>query len=104
MKFTCPYCGKDTFSPLMKAKAGGMSASGEPCPECGGRCVNGKLNLAVNSITLGIAFIMILVTYFLHQNQQQLLLFGVLPLVTALVFNFVFNMFFGKLIEAIKRQ
>ncbi|MCQ2433986.1 MAG: hypothetical protein MJ062_01950 [Oscillospiraceae bacterium] len=104
MKFTCPICGEKTFSPLLKARAGGMSSSGAHCPSCGGRCVNGKLNLIVNSVTSGIACIMVFVTYFLHTNKTQLFLFAFLPIVIALVFNFVFNMFFGKLTEAIKHE
>ncbi len=103
MKHQCPHCGETTFSPIQKALCGGMSSAGKPCSECGFRAVNGKLALVVNSITLGIALVMIFITYFIHETKMDLLLFGVLPLVTALVFNFVFNMFFGKLIPAIKR-
>lgn len=104
MKFTCAHCGEKTYSPLQKVRAGGMSSEGYACPACGGRCVNGKLNLIVNSIVSGIAFIMVIVTYFLYQTPQQLFLFAFLPVVLSLVFNFVFNMFFGKLVEALKRS
>lgn len=80
-----------------------MSSAGKPCPKCGFRAVNGKLALVVNSITLGVALVMIFITYFTHDSKTDLLLFGVLPLVLAYVFNFLFNMFVGKLIPAIKR-
>ncbi|MDD5948018.1 MAG: hypothetical protein PUC41_09550 [Oscillospiraceae bacterium] len=103
MKHQCPHCGEKTFSPLQKALCGGMSSAGKPCPKCGFRAVNGKLALVVNSITLGVALVMIFITYFTHDSKTDLLLFGVLPLVLAYVFNFLFNMFVGKLIPAIKR-
>ena len=103
MKHTCPHCGEKTFSPLQKALCGGMSSTGKPCQNCGHRCVNGKLSLIVNSITLGIALIMIFITYFTHDTKTEVLLYGVVPLLIAYAFNFVFNMFVGKLIPAIKR-
>lgn len=104
MKYTCPHCGEKTISPWHKARAGGMSSSGAHCPSCGGRCVNGKLNLIVNSVLSGIACIMVFATYFLHQTKMQLLLFAVIPMIAAWVLNFVFNMFFGELIPAMKRE
>ncbi len=104
MKYECAHCGAKSYSPLMKGRAGGMSSRGVACPECGGRCVNGKLNLIVNSIISGIAFIMIIVTYFTYETKMQIVYFAVIPLVLSLIINFVFNMFFGKLIEAIKRD
>lgn len=103
MKHTCPHCGEKTFSPIQKACCGGMSSQGKPCSHCGLRCVNGKLSLIVNSITLAIAMVMIFVTYFQHNDLTEVLIGGVLPLIGALVFNFIFNMFFGKLVPAIKR-
>ena len=45
MKYKCPHCGKETFSPWMKLRCGGMTSYGKPCPECGRRCVNGKASL-----------------------------------------------------------
>lgn len=103
MKHTCPHCGEKTFSPIQKALCGGMSSAGKPCQGCGFRCVNGKLCLVVNSITLAIAMVMVFITYFTHDSKMDILLYGVVPLVIAYVFNFVFNMFVGKLIPAIKR-
>ena len=51
-----------------------------------------------------IAFIMIIVTYFVHTTSVQILWFGVLPLVLSFVIGFVFDMFFGKLVEAVKNE
>ena len=106
MKHTCPHCGKQSFTPLMKARCGGMSSAGKPCPECGVRCVNGKISLAVNSILRFAAFVMIIIIYFVHEpgNYMQVFWFGVVPLIAAFVLGFLFDMFFGKLIAAIKRQ
>ena len=105
MKHTCPHCGKPSFTPLQKARCGGMSSAGKPCQECGVRCVNGKASLIVNSVLRLIAFIMIIFIYFAHEpgNYMQVFWFGVVPLIAAFVLGFLFDMFFGKLVEAIKR-
>lgn len=104
MKHTCPYCGEKTFTPVQKALCGGMSSAGKPCQACGGRCVNGKASLLVNSVLRGAAFIMIICTYFLHTNKMQIFWFGLLPLLIAFAAGFIFDMFFGRLTEAIKRK
>ena len=104
MKHICPHCGKPTFSPLKKALCGGMSSSGKPCPECGGRCVNGKVSLIINSVLRFAAFVMIMVIYFIHTSLMQVVWFGVVPLIAAFAIGFIYDMFFGKLIEAIKRK
>ena len=104
MKFTCPHCGQKTFTPIKKAFYGGMSSSGKPCPECGGRCVNGKASLIFRSVMMLIAAVMIFYTYFTHTSKSQIFWFGVVPLVAAYVVCLLFDMFFGKLTEAIKRE
>jgi hypothetical protein len=104
MKHACPYCGEKTFTPVEKALCGGLSSAGKKCPSCGGRCVNGKVSLLVNTILRTIALVMILATYFLHTNKMQIVWFGVLPLVIAFAVGFVFDMFCGKLTEALKRE
>ena len=67
---------------------------------------NGKASLIVNSVLRLIAFIMIIFIYFAHEpgNYMQVFWFGVVPLIAAFVLGFLFDMFFGKLVEAIKRQ
>ncbi len=104
MKHICPHCGKKSFSALMKARCGGMSSAGKPCQECGVRCVNGKASLIVNSVLRLAAFIMIIYIYFVHENLMQVFWFGFVPLILAYILGFLFDMFFGKLIVAIKRQ
>ena len=104
MKYTCPHCGNKTFSPLLKARCGGMSSSGKPCPECGGRCVNGKASLLVNTVLRLAAFIMVIWIYFKHTTLAEVFWFGVVPMIAAYVLGFLFDMFFGNLTEAIKRQ
>ncbi len=104
MKYTCPHCGEKTFSPFAKARCGGMSSAGGRCPKCGGRCVNGKVSLAVHTVLTLAAAIMIFYTYFTHTNMMQVFWFGFVPLVSAFVLGFLFDMFFGKLIEAIRRE
>ena len=104
MKHICPHCGKPSFTPLQKALCGGMSSAGKNCPSCGGRCVNGKTSLIVNSFLRLTAFIMIIYTYFTHTNKMQIFWFGLLPLLIAFAAGFLYDMFFGKLIEAIKHE
>ncbi len=104
MKYTCPHCGEKTYSPLLKALCGGFSSSGKPCPNCGGRSVNGYLNLIVNSVLRLTALVMIFVSYFKFNTMKEVLLWGALPLVLAFVLGFLFDMFFGKLTEAIKKE
>lgn len=104
MKFTCPHCGEKTFSPLLKARCGGMSSAGKNCPSCGGRCVNGKLSLFVHTMLTMTAMIMIFYTYFTHTTLMQVFWFGLVPLVLAYVIGFVFDMVCGSLIAAIKRE
>ena len=104
MKHTCPHCGEKTFSPLEKAMCGGMSSSGKACLNCGIRCVNGIPSLVVNSVLRLIALVMIFYTYFTYTKLSQVFWFGLLPLLLAFVLGFVFDMFFGKLVEAIKKQ
>ena len=104
MKHVCPHCGKKTFTPIEKACCGGMSSAGKKCPSCGGRCVNGKSSLLINTVLRTAALIMILYTYFTHTSKIQILLYGVVPLILSFVIGFVYDMFFGKLIEAIKRE
>ena len=104
MKFACPHCGQKTFTPIQKALCGGMSSKGKNCPECGGRCVNGKASLIFRTIMMLAAAIMIFYTYFTHTSLSQIFWFGFLPLIAAYIICFLFDMFCGKLIEAIKRE
>ena len=104
MKHISPYCGEKTFTPIEKARCGGMSSAGRKCPSCGGRCVNGKASLLLHTVLSLIALIMIIYTYITHTTKMQILLYGVVPLIISFVIGFVYDMFFGKLIEAIKRE
>ncbi|HAG12464.1 MAG TPA: hypothetical protein DCG49_01210 [Ruminococcus sp.] len=104
MKFVCPYCGQKTFTPIQKATCGGMSSAGKRCPECGGRCVNGKTSLIFRTVVMLAVAIMIFYTYFTHTTKEQIFWFGFLPLVIGYVVCFLFDMFCGKLTEAIKRE
>lgn len=104
MKHICPHCGQKAFTPIQKALCGGMSSKGKPCPECGRRCVNGKASLIVNTVLRLAAFVMIIWIYFVHTSLIQVFWLGVVPLIAAYAIGFVFDMFFGKLVEAIKRE
>lgn len=103
MKHICPHCGKPSFSPIQKALCGGMSSKGKPCMLCGKRCVNGMPSLIVNSVLRLVALGMIFWIYFVHTTLEEVFLFGVVPLISAYVIGFLFDMFFGKLVAAIKK-
>ncbi len=103
MKHTCPHCGEKTFSPLQKALCGGMTSAGRRCPACGGRCVNGKLSLIVSSVLRLAALIMVIYIYFVHTTLKEVFWYGVVPLIISFVLGFIFDMFFGKLTEALRR-
>lgn len=104
MMHVCPHCGEKTFTPWQKARCGGMSSAGKPCMKCGRRCVNGKDSLAVHTVLSLIGLIAILYNYFTFDTAMQFLLGGVLPFVIVHVLAFVYDLFFGKLIPAIKHE
>ena len=104
MKYECPHCGEKVFTPWQKARCGGMSSSGKPCPSCGKRCVNGKDSLAVHTVLSIVGLVLIIYNYFTFDTPMQFLLGGVLPFILVQVLGFVYDLFFGKLIEAIKRE
>ena len=103
MKFTCPHCGEKTFGPLLKARCGIMSSDGKPCPECGVRCVNGKVSIGVHIVLSLIGLVIVIYNYFNFDNAIQFLTGGVLPFLATQAAGFLFDMFFGKLIVALKR-
>ena len=104
MMFTCPHCGEKTYSPITKALCGGFSSSGRACPQCGGRSVNGKVSLGVHTVFRLAALVMIFWSYFKFDTMQEVLIFGLVPLILSFIFPFIFDMFFGKLTEAIKKE
>ena len=60
MKYTCPYCGKKSYSFLAKMFAGNMNASGRACPECGRHSVHG-LDSTIFSTALMLAVFVYLI-------------------------------------------
>ena len=106
MKFTCPHCGEKTFSPIQKALCGGMSSSGKRCPSCNARCVNGKLSLAFSTILRLSVLVIVIYNYFTSTdgNGTNVILIGAALIAGAYAVGFLFDMFFGKLIPAIKRE
>ena len=106
MKYKCPHCGEKTFSPIQKALCGNITSAGKHCPNCGGRCVNGKLCLTVRTILTLAAFGFVMYysfTYF-SEEKYNIILWGAVLLAGAYVVSFLFNMFFGALIPAIRRE
>lgn len=106
MKYTCPHCGEKTFSPIQKALCGSITSSGKHCSACGGRCVNGKAGLVFHTVLTLAAFGYIMVNYFTYaaEDKTKYILIGLAMLACAYLLTFLFNMFFGKLIPAIRRE
>ena len=106
MKFTCPHCGEKTFTPLQKALAGSYRSVGKPCPNCGKKCCNGMGSIYFDSIISVIAFVLIMILYMQSDSSnkiQSTVLMAVI-IAVSLVLSFLFRMFFGKLVEPIRRM
>ncbi len=106
MKYTCPHCGEKAFTPLQKALAGSYRSMGKPCPHCGKRCCNGMASIYFDSIVSVIAFVLIMIIYFKfdasQKMQSSILITAIIGI--SIVLSFVFRMFFGKLVEPIRRM
>ena len=106
MKYTCPHCGEKTFNPLQKALAGSYRSMGKPCPKCGKRCCNGMGSIYFDSIISTVALIGILFIYFKFDASQKMessILIAVI-IAGSFLLSFLFRMFFGKLVEPIRRM
>ena len=106
MKYTCPHCGEKTFTPLQKALAGSYRSVGKPCPNCGKKCCNGMGSIYFDSIISIIAFILILVLYMHSDSSNKIQSTVLMAVIIAVSFalSFLFRMFFGKLVEPIRRM
>ncbi len=106
MKYICPHCGEKTFTPLQKALAGSYRSFGKPCPKCGKRCCNGMGSIYFDSIISIIAFVFIMIIYFKsdasQKTQSSILIAAIIGISFAV--SFLFRMFFGKLVEPIRRM
>ena len=102
MKFECPHCHEKTFSPIQKALCGSYRGMGKPCPSCGKRAVNGMTGIyfqTVLSILVGISCLLIYL-----KSTERIYSSIIMACLIAGYFalNFLFNMFFGKLVEPIR--
>ncbi|MBR6106886.1 MAG: hypothetical protein IKQ39_02665 [Oscillospiraceae bacterium] len=104
MKFKCPHCGKETFSPWRKMRCGGMTSYGKPCLECGRRCVNGKTALIANTVLSVMGLVAILYCYFTFRSYRDVFLTGVIPFAATIIMRILFNMFVGDLVPALKTR
>lgn len=102
MKHKCPHCDKEAFTPIQKALCGSLRGRGKPCPECGRRCCNDMGSIYFSSVVSVIAFAAIIVIYLFATEKlySSLLIGGIILLSLAL--NFLYNMFFGKLVEPMR--
>lgn len=101
-KFVCPHCGEPTFSPWQKALAGTLRSKGKPCPKCGKRACNGMGSIYFSTVVQGLGLVAIVVIYLFHTELwiSSILIVGII--LATLLLSFLFNMFFGKLVEPIR--
>ncbi len=106
MKYICPHCGEKTFSPLQKALAGSYRSMGKPCPNCGKRCCNGMASIYFDSIISVLAFVLIMILYMNSDSSNKIQSTVIMAVIIAvsLLLSFLFRMFFGKLVEPIRRM
>ena len=102
MKYTCPHCGEKTFSPIQKALCGSYRGMGKPCPNCGKRCCNGMTGIYFQAVVSVIAFIAVMAIYLKSTENIHSTIEIACIIVGTFVLNFIFNMFFGKLVEPIR--
>lgn len=104
MKFECPHCHEKTFNPLQKALCGSYRTMGKPCPNCGRRACNGMTGIYFQTVTSVAMIAAILVIYFKSTERIQSSIIIACIIAGYFVLNFLFNMFFGKLVEPIRKM
>ncbi|MBR2087005.1 MAG: hypothetical protein IJ906_07715 [Oscillospiraceae bacterium] len=102
MKFECPHCHEKTFSPLQKALCGSYRGMGKPCPKCGKRACNGMTGIYFQCVLSALIGIAILAIYFKATERVYSSILIACLIAGYFVLNFLFNMFFGKLVEPIR--
>lgn len=104
--YTCPHCGKKSFTPIKKAFAGQLNSKGKPCMECGRLCVNGKAATIFNAVYSLITFVLVIII-FLNGNKSEWMYYHEVPMVIGLLLlKFIVpklaNAFFFKLEPSIR--
>lgn len=102
MKHVCPHCGEKAFTPLQKALCGSLRTRGKPCPKCGRRCCNGMDAIYFSNITSTIALIAVVVIYLYATEKLYSSIIIAVIILGSLLLNFLYNMFFGKLVEPLR--
>ncbi|HBB72484.1 MAG TPA: hypothetical protein DCZ71_07765 [Ruminococcus sp.] len=115
--YTCPHCGKKSFTPFSKATAGQLNSRGTPCKECGRLCVNGKGATIFNAVYCLIAFVFVIMVYlkapvwyenyesgFLREVAEVEILAEVILLLSMFIVPKLANAFFFRLEPAIKKE
>jgi len=104
--YTCPHCGKKTFTPIKKAFAGQLNSTGKPCMECGKLCVNGTGATIFNAVYCLIAFVFVIIIY-LNGTKNEWMFFHEVPMVIGILLSMyvvpkLVNAFFFKLEPSIR--
>ncbi len=102
MKFECPHCHEKTFSPIQKALCGSYRGMGKPCPKCGKRACNGMAGIYFQCVLATLIGAAILVIYFKATERVYSSIVIACLIAGYFVLDFLFNMFFGKLVEPIR--
>lgn len=104
MKYECPHCHEKTFGPLQKALCGSYRGLGKPCPGCGKRATNGMPGIYFSAVLSILAFVAVIAVYLTATEKVYSSITIVCIIAGSLLLNFLFNMFFGKLVEPIRKM
>lgn len=94
-KFECPYCHEKTISRVKKAFAGSLKSKGIECPNCGGRCVNGKQSSVFHSVVMAIVFAVIV--YMVVVDHPHMTINAIALFALAFIVNKLFDALFFEL-------
>ncbi len=101
MKYECPYCGKKTFSIWQKIIAGGMTAKGVKCSECGHHAVHGLKSTIYKTVVMTAVLVFCMVnaikaysgTEIISVEECAVLLVGVYLIFCKLINGILFNLY-----------
>lgn len=101
MKYKCPYCGKKSFSLWQKIIAGGMTAKGVKCPECGHHAVHGLKSTIYKTVVMTIVLVFCMVnavktysgTAIISVEACAVILVGAYLIFCKLINGIVFDLF-----------
>ncbi len=99
---TCPHCNEAVFTPLDKALLGSLRTNGKPCPNCGRKCCNSMTSIYVATAISILSFVCCMLAYLFVDSKTSAALLILLCLVIRFAVTFLYDMFFGNIVEPIR--